>query len=412
MKSLFITLNVLAFILLISTNIFGQIRVVSTPGNTNGDVVVGDGLASSIASLTINGGTNTGKGPCITFQESGNTIGWIGRTSYLEANSSANLGIQANTGKSLSFYANNSHTAAMTINTNNNIAIGVTTANSKLSVNTSGQTNYSANFGMPSFSGTRGGVCVTRDPADLYNSYGFVNSLQNNVGNSAQLVALYGYAYSTDPSTTGIGYGVIGMAGNQTPGQNYGVCALLRGDNNGAAIYAGVAAGATILDAKYAGYFNGNVKITGSIWAASGTISGSDERIKKNISDLDSTDKIFKLKPKKYNLKSSKELGLKNIVNIPSPLPDSIEPKIQTTTDMTEPDYILKKHYGLVAQDVKQVYPDLVYEGADGTLGIDYNGLIPIIIEQMKQMKTALDAKDTKIAALEKRIGTLEKKKQ
>jgi hypothetical protein len=36
-----------------------------------------------------------------------------------------------------------------------------------------------------------------------------------------------------------------------------------------------------------------------------------------------------------------------------------------------------KKHYGLIAQDLQELYPDLVYENDNGYLSINYTGIIP-----------------------------------
>ncbi|HEY6914637.1 MAG TPA: tail fiber domain-containing protein, partial [Paludibacter sp.] len=144
---------------------------------------------------------------------------------------------------------------------------------------------------------------------------------------------------------------------------------------------------------QYAGYFVGNVKMTGEIWAASGTITGSDERNKKDISVLDASDNLYKLLPKQYKLKTPSEL-----LSEQKPVSDTAKVVIDNIA-ITEGDN--KLHYGFLAQELQLVYPDLVYTSSDGTLGIDYQGLIPMIIDQLQKMKQTLQEKDNRILALE-----------
>lgn len=48
--------------------------------------------------------------------------------------------------------------------------------------------------------------------------------------------------------------------------------------------------------------------------------------------------------------------------------------------------------YGLIAQDVKKEFPEMVSEGEDGYLTIDYIQLIPVIIESIKELKSEIDS--------------------
>lgn len=47
--------------------------------------------------------------------------------------------------------------------------------------------------------------------------------------------------------------------------------------------------------------------------------------------------------------------------------------------------------YGLIAQNVKEEFPEMVSEGDDGYLTVDYIQLIPIIIESIKELKNEID---------------------
>lgn len=50
-----------------------------------------------------------------------------------------------------------------------------------------------------------------------------------------------------------------------------------------------------------------------------------------------------------------------------------------------------KRHYGLSAQELQKVYPDLVYKGQDGYLGVNYSELIPLLIRAIQELKEEID---------------------
>ncbi len=59
--------------------------------------------------------------------------------------------------------------------------------------------------------------------------------------------------------------------------------------------------------------------------------------------------------------------------------------------------------YGVMAQDVQKVFPELVHEiDKDGHLGVSYNGLIPPIIEAIKELKAENEKLRAEIEALKK----------
>ncbi len=69
------------------------------------------------------------------------------------------------------------------------------------------------------------------------------------------------------------------------------------------------------------------------------------------------------------------------------------------------------KHFGLIAQDLQKIYPELVVENnftgdsKEGFeyLGINYTELIPVLIKGMQEQQQIIEQ-------LQKRIETLEKK--
>jgi hypothetical protein len=66
---------------------------------------------------------------------------------------------------------------------------------------------------------------------------------------------------------------------------------------------------------------------------------------------------------------------------------------------------INKLDMGVIAQDVEKVYPELVTTRDNGDLGVNYNGLIPVLIEAVKELKGTVDKfKEANQVALDKII--------
>ena len=57
--------------------------------------------------------------------------------------------------------------------------------------------------------------------------------------------------------------------------------------------------------------------------------------------------------------------------------------------------------YGFLAQDVREVYPELVYEDSEGMLSIDYTGFIPILVDAIQNLQSTVEAQAATIEALQ-----------
>jgi hypothetical protein len=211
------------------------------------------------------------------------------------------------------------------------------------------------------------------------------------LGNSNYNYGLYSTAYSATVLSVGRSYGVFGQAGNATTGYNYALYGYLGGTNRGAAIFGAVNGyGDIALDAQYAGYFRGNVKCE-NIITCYDLVETSDEKFKTNVVPLESRDailNIMKINPVKYNLKQ-REI-------------------IQTSGDTTsvtkyfnETDQIFTKtRFGVLAQELQKIYPDLVFEEGDGSLSVKYTGLIPVLIKAIQDQQKRIDDLEAKINKL------------
>ncbi|MCB9989739.1 MAG: tail fiber domain-containing protein [Rhodospirillales bacterium] len=64
--------------------------------------------------------------------------------------------------------------------------------------------------------------------------------------------------------------------------------------------------------------------------------------------------------------------------------------------------------YGLIAQDVRMIYPALVHEGHDGMLSLNYLGLIAPMIEAIEEQNNLIKIQKDNIESLEARMLALE----
>ena len=48
-------------------------------------------------------------------------------------------------------------------------------------------------------------------------------------------------------------------------------------------------------------------------------------------------------------------------------------------------------HYGVIAQDVLEVFPSMVEKSIEGYLMVDYQQLIPVMIESIKELKAEIE---------------------
>ncbi len=64
-------------------------------------------------------------------------------------------------------------------------------------------------------------------------------------------------------------------------------------------------------------------------------------------------------------------------------------------------DYTAGKQVGFIAQEMQEVMPELVKEDAEGMLSVNYIGVIPVLVEALKEQHEVIAEKETRIAALE-----------
>jgi hypothetical protein len=62
--------------------------------------------------------------------------------------------------------------------------------------------------------------------------------------------------------------------------------------------------------------------------------------------------------------------------------------------------------YGLIAEEVAKVYPELVVRDAAGTVqGVRYDELAPMLLNEMQMQQQTIHAQDVKISGLEQQVA-------
>ena len=194
-------------------------------------------------------------------------------------------------------------------------------------------------------------------------------------------VAIQGAAYITSPSSGNKAVGVLGIGGNGAAGHNMGVLGYLGGSQNGAGVFGTTYSNLNYtIPGMYAGFFNGEVYATEKI---SGTsfYTISDLRLKENVipvaqkeTDYTFLDRVLDMNVIEYNLKDR----------------SSAEEPNERMAELRRAE-LGQRHIGLAAQELQKLFPELVSEGQDGYLTVNYMELVPVLIRSIQELKSEID---------------------
>jgi hypothetical protein len=202
--------------------------------------------------------------------------------------------------------------------------------------------------------------------------------------NATGLAAVYG----SNLRTTG-GYGVLGIGLNGVVGQaqqasGFGLYGLNNnpGSANNLAIgtyglgYVGVYGQTTNTTEGWAGYFTADLGVDGTGFALGGWVNASDKRLKSDLRPLQgSLQQLLGLR------------GMHYTITVPKRAADG------SVSSHARP------QYGLIAQEVETLFPELVSEKAlfintgDATLykTVDYVQLIPVMVEAIRELSAEVE---------------------
>ena len=120
--------------------------------------------------------------------------------------------------------------------------------------------------------------------------------------------------------------------------------------------------------------FNGDATVSNDLTVNGDVTVSSDARLKANIVSLGATlSKLLNIDGKTYTVKKN---GAQKI--------------------------------GLLAQDIQEVFPELVSEDKEGMLSVNYQGLIPVLINALKEQEQKFQVQEEKIVKQQKEITRLQ----
>jgi len=185
----------------------------------------------------------------------------------------------------------------------------------------------------------------------------------------------------------------------------------------GAGVY-GSACGVYGIDPgdEYAGYFYGDVKALGNL-SVTGNITGvlltpsanssilQHDYSVSNLRNSNITNLIGNLQPTTYLYKTNRPLESDAINKYQQNTNEGDSVKIcedEVPLSYIEKQIYIKHHYGLSADQLEEVFPDLVYENEDGTKSINYVEMVPILVQAINELSA-------KVTALEGNNGAARK---
>ena len=139
-------------------------------------------------------------------------------------------------------------------------------------------------------------------------------------------------------------------------------------------------------------HFNCNV-------LASNIALASDSRFKTDITPLESSlQTITSLTPVSYKL-------LPRFVNDADKIPTGTlsEKELQDIENARKFYQSLENdgpHFGFIAQEVKEIYPELVQTDENGYMYIDYIGMIPLLVNAINELNSKIDEQNAQIEEL------------
>ena len=111
--------------------------------------------------------------------------------------------------------------------------------------------------------------------------------------------------------------------------------------------------------------FNGDATVSNDLTVSGDVVVSSDARLKSNIVSLGSTlSRLLLIDGKSYEMKGKQKIGV-------------------------------------LAQEIKEVFPELVSEDDNEMLAVNYQGLVPVLINALKEQDGKMKEQDDKISRLE-----------
>ena len=256
----------------------------------------------------------------------------------------------------------------------------------------------------------------TRDGALLLNNYnnpGALWGLNVNLSSSiAAPTAVYAFTQANYDNTIvcgtrSIAYGTYTAAGPQHLVGLFGGAEYDASTTTCAGVYGSSQSNYTTpnIAGYYAGYFYGDVRATGTIYGTlvspssvsspsqSGTIINLSEEATRGESITERLRQVDLLQMERINkdgsVAANKIIEGATCINEEGrviPAKDPVQTKLSSVS------------YGLAADQLKEVYPELVYEDKEGNYSINYIEMVPLLVQSIKELSA-------EVAILKEQLG-------
>ena len=118
--------------------------------------------------------------------------------------------------------------------------------------------------------------------------------------------------------------------------------------------------------------FNGDATVSNDLTVSGDVVISSDARLKSNVVSLGSTlPKLLQIDGKSYEMKGKQKIGV-------------------------------------LAQEIKEVFPELVSEDDNEMLAVNYQGLVPVLINALKEQQIKYIEQEKRLERLERLVASMD----
>ena len=283
------------------------------------------------------------------------------------------------------------------------------TALSPLSIGGTGNSSYYASIN----SGNKSGLYV--------NSSGNGITIYGGYGDGTSGAGLFIHP-STSGNSSSERYGIYSVSGMTDQGKGIGIAgfcssSMYYSHNKGAGIYGSASSSSYFsYPGIFAGYFYGDVRVTGSIYGTLLSPSASNsngnygegttvsivntdcrndsESFDESISDKLRHVQLLQLTHRKETKTQTNNSSIKlpESEDEPAITPEEFAKYLEENKDapaiQTE---MASTRYELAVDQLRDVFPELVYEDRDGNISINYMEMIPLLVQALKEQQTRID---------------------
>ena len=276
---------------------------------------------------------------------------------------------------------------ALKVQSDGNIAIRTnSTALSPISINSAGSSSYY----MYCNTGQKNGLYLKTTESSSNTKYGgnFIVNKQGPKNIGLKCYVDYG----------NVNIGVMGSAVSET--KAIGVLGNIDDEycDYGAGVYGSTEYdyGSALTSGIYAGFFHGNVKVTGNITTGTtlqGALLGEASSSSGNGLSLRSTSVANSLSGLNVTTYQKER---PEIPKITEPIDDDIKgdtlkKRKEPKPDIMDEQFYDKTHYALDADRLEDTFPDLVYVRKDGSKAINYVEMIPLLVQSINELSAEIE---------------------